>query len=304
MRNTLFSTIALLTGIFLIAGCNQNAKEASENNATPETPRAEIRVTSVRGPAGSLYVDDGGDKGLTVIFIHSFAGDSTHWAAQLEHLRKSRRAIAFDLRGHGQSEPSAKNDYSIDSLASDAEYIVDTLNFDRVVLVGHSIGGAVALAYAGKHPEQVAGLVLVVAPGKVPPAEAQKIIGALESNYDKTMEGYWNQLVTNAQPKVVETLKQGRQKMPQDRSLNLIKATFQYDPSPALRSYQGPKLFVTAPSDNQPYALHNLAAGGEHKVIEGTSHWLQMDKPDEFNRILDEFLASVEAGRSQKAAQN
>lgn len=258
-----------------------------------------MTMKQIKGSAGSLHINDGGAGGLPVVFVHSFAGDVTHWTAQLAHLRKSRRAVAFDLRGHGQSEPSARNDYAIESLAADLAAVVDALQLECFVLVGHSIGGAVALEYAAQQPQRVAGLVLVGAPGKVPTEQAQQILGALATAYEKTMEDYWQQLLAHAQPQVSATLTADKQRMPRDRSLHLIKATFAYDPLPALRKYPGPKLFVTAPNDDQPFALHKLAPDAPHKTIPGTSHWLQMDKPEEFNRILDEFLRAVEAAPAQ-----
>ena len=48
---------------------------------------------TISGPQGTLFVDDGGSGGVPVVFLHSFAGDTTHWTAQLEHLRTNRRAI-------------------------------------------------------------------------------------------------------------------------------------------------------------------------------------------------------------------
>src|ERR1700724_319123 len=101
------------------------------------------------GPAGALAIDDGGRGGLAGVFVHSLAGNSSHWAAQLQHLRPSRRAVALDLRGHGRSEPPKNGDYSIAGMAGDIEAVVDTLKLDRFVLVGHSLGGGVALTYTG-----------------------------------------------------------------------------------------------------------------------------------------------------------
>src|SRR5687768_9563791 len=66
-------------------------------------------IHRIAGPAGTLVVDDGGRGGVPIVFAHSYAGSKTHWSAQLAHLRKSRRAIAFDLRGHGDSSPPADN---------------------------------------------------------------------------------------------------------------------------------------------------------------------------------------------------
>ena len=145
-----------------------------------------------------LHVDDGGAGGMPVVFIHSFAGSSAHWSAQLTHLRHNRRAIALDLRGHGKSALPRDGDYAIVSLASDVAAVVDRLKLKRFVLVGHSMGGAVAIAYAGARPDRVAGLVLVGAPGKVPAGEAQQIIASIEADYDKVMRQYWDKLLTGA----------------------------------------------------------------------------------------------------------
>jgi pimeloyl-ACP methyl ester carboxylesterase len=62
---------------------------------------------------GYIHIDDGGKGGLPVVFAHSFGGNTRQWAAQLDHLRKSRRAIAYDLRGHGRSDAPANHDYDV-----------------------------------------------------------------------------------------------------------------------------------------------------------------------------------------------
>jgi len=74
----------------------------------------EQRMTQISGPAGFLHIDDGGAVGVPVVFVHSFAGSTAHWAMQLAHLRKTRRAVAFDLRSHGQSASPARDDYAVE----------------------------------------------------------------------------------------------------------------------------------------------------------------------------------------------
>ena len=117
----------------------------------------ETAVSRIAGPAGSLHVDDGGWGGVPVALLHSFAGSTRHWASQLDHLRDDRRAIAFDLRGHGESDAPSDGDYTAEALARDVAAVVDTLKLKRVVLVGHSMGGSAAIAYANAHPDRVAG---------------------------------------------------------------------------------------------------------------------------------------------------
>ena len=94
-------------------------------------------------------MDDGGTGGPAVLFVHSLAGGAAHWEAQLEHLRGTRRAVAFDVRGHGGSDRPADGDYAIASLAGDVAAVADGLGLGPFVLVGHSMGGGVALSYAG-----------------------------------------------------------------------------------------------------------------------------------------------------------
>ena len=70
-------------------------------------------------------------------------------------------------------------------------------------------------------------------------------------------------------------------------------STSAFAPLPAIRRYPGPKLFVVTPHGNTPKDLQNLMPEVPNRVMTGTSHWPHMDKPEEFNRLLDEFLAGI-----------
>ena len=275
---------AFIAAVIVMASCAQFLGEDSARSA---------KVERIAGPAGALRVDDGGAGGVPVVFVHSFAGSKAHWAAQLAELRKTRRAIALDLRGHGQSERPAGGDYTVDSLAKDIAAVVDELGLRRFVLVGHSLGGAAAVAYAREHADRVAGLVLVDAPGRTPPAQAREVIGALQSDYDNVTLEYWNKLLAGAQPQVDRRLRDDMKSVPRDAGLSLIRAIFEFDPLPALNAYGGPKLAIVTPHGDTPNDLHKLMADLPHKLIVGTSHWPHMDKPEEFNRMLGEFLATA-----------
>ena len=251
-------------------------------------------VMTITGPAGELYVDDAGSgSGVPILFLHSYAGTSAHWKAQLAHLRPRRRAVAMDLRGHGHSDKPPDGDYSVASIGEDIAAVVDALELRRFVLVGHSLGGAAAAAYVGKHPQRVAGLVLAGAPGKAAPEQAKQVMGALRSDYDKTMAGYWGSLLADAQPEVRDALDAGMRSVDREASLAIISAIFDYDPLPALSGYDGAKLIIDTAHGEGPTSLHKQMPDIKRKVIAGTSHWPHMDKPQEFNRLLDEFLAWI-----------
>ena len=247
---------------------------------------------TIDGPAGQLHVDDGGGgPGVPVLFVHSYAGSAAHWRAQLTHLRPHRRCVAIDLRGHGQSDAPADSDYSMPALAKDIAAVADGLSLSRFVLVGHSMGGAAAAAYVGEQPGRVAGLVLAGSPGKSDPAQAKQIMAALRADYDKTTAGYWNSLFEGAEPAVRDKLEGDMHRVEREPSLAMIEATFAFDPLPALRAYPGPKLIIDTAHGDSDTALYKQMPDITRKVVTGTSHWAHMDKPQEFNRLLDDFLA-------------
>jgi pimeloyl-ACP methyl ester carboxylesterase len=248
---------------------------------------------SLTGPAGAIYVDDGGDGGIPVVFLHSFGGDSTHWASQLDHLRHHRRALAIDLRGHGKSGRPKNLDYSIGAFVRDLEAVVEQLKLQRFVLVGHSLGAAVANAYAAKHPNQVAGVVLVGAPGKVPAEQSKQVMASLETTYNQTMTQYMDRLVADAQPHVRTLLYSQMAKIPREDSIAIIGALFKDDPLPAFERYKGPRLLIYARTPDSQGGLQTLKPDAKQLGFEGTSHWPHLDKPKEFDEALDAFLATV-----------
>lgn len=250
----------------------------------------------ITGPAGALAVDVGGGHAgppgaLPVVFVHSLGGNSSHWAAQLQHLRRNRGAIALDVRGHGQSEPAPDGEYTIAAMAGDVAAAANTLKLNRFVLVGHSMGGGVALAYAGAHPDRVAGLMLVDPIGdgtQIPAAESGSFLAGLERDYVTAIRKYWTE-IGGPDSTVRARLIADLQATPQDAVLEVLRSVMQFDPRPALNCYHGPMLSVVTPYNDQPFSLHRVGSF-PHRIVQDTGHWIQLDKPDELNRMLDEFL--------------
>ena len=105
---------------------------------------------------------DWGTPGLPpVVFLHGGGLNAHTWDLVCAALRRERHCVALDQRGHGESEWSPQMDYSIESHVGDLDAFVHTMGLDRFVLVGMSLGGANALAWAGQHSRRLAGLVLV-----------------------------------------------------------------------------------------------------------------------------------------------
>ncbi len=105
---------------------------------------------------------DWGTPGLPpIVFLHGGGLNAHTWDLVCAALRRERHCVALDQRGHGESEWSPQMDYSIESHVGDLEAFIQTLGLERFVLVGMSLGGVNALAWAGRHSRRLAGLVLV-----------------------------------------------------------------------------------------------------------------------------------------------
>jgi pimeloyl-ACP methyl ester carboxylesterase len=271
-----------------------------KNKSTPKRQEQNVRKTKTTqpvhqllGPVGTLHIDDGGKGETPIVFVHSFGGSTEHWRNQLDHVRKNYRAIALDFRGHGQSERPRELKYAPQDLAQDIAAVVDVLQLDRFILVAHSMGGHAAVAYASQHPDRVAALLLSGTPGKTPEEISKQVTTALESPaYQKVMDDYMQQLLTESRPEVAEAVTKDFKAIPKDETISIIKGLFGFDPLPGLKKYQGPLLLVVSGAESkQPGTLQSQLPTADFKVIDHAGHWTQLDQPEAFNRILDGFLA-------------
>jgi pimeloyl-ACP methyl ester carboxylesterase len=243
-----------------------------------------------------IHAESRGSGGLPVLFAHSFAGDSTHWSNTLDHLKPQRRVVAFDFSGHGRS-PGAVGSYSIAELAKDIGAVADAQQLDSFVLVGHSMGAAVAAEYAGGHAPRVKALVLVdapPAPGAIPPRQIEQMHAAIAKDPFPVIEQFWSQqMFIDTRDEVRQRLLAGLRAMSRRPAAELTDASLDYDARPALSRYPGARFAIVTARNDEPLSLHHATPGFRHVVIRGTGHWIHLDKPEEFNKALDGFLASI-----------
>jgi len=267
----------------------------------PTTKRAQD-VPEEKWIKGRLHLMDSGPKqGEPVVFVHGFACDVSYWSEQMAHVSaQGRRAVALDLRGHGHSASPADGDYSMRGLASDVETSVDALGLPRFVLVGHSLGAAVAGEYAGAHPDRVSALVLVDPAGDNPRLPAEWIDpyrkALATEDYRQAVEQYMTGLVTHARAGVRERVFEGLHRAPRDLVIHGTLTSLDYSVLPALARYRaagGRALTITADQNQGPLTLHALVPDLPRRHIPGTSHYIALDKPEELDRVLDEALSSA-----------
>ena len=245
-----------------------------------------------------LFVDDGGPlQGVPIVLLHSAGGNSGHFAEQIVHLRRTRRAIAVDLRGHGRS-PKAPC-YAVELAAADVAEALTALDLERFVLVGHSWGGAVAVALVGQLKSQVAGLLLLdpASDGRCMPKEiADGLMQSLAYDYVTVVYAYWASMLKEARPEVRERLMREIVAVPREVVVGTLASLLIFDPVSILTQFRGPMRSVITATNDRPDAYHRLVDGLAVTRIEGTGHWLMLDKPDRVNEVIDAFVAEVTGG--------
>jgi pimeloyl-ACP methyl ester carboxylesterase len=283
----------LFGGMLLVLACKCGVCEPGPAGPAPPAKPGPF----VQGPAGKLFIDDGGKGGVPVILVHGLGCDHTVWAEQLQHLRTSRRAVALDLRGYGRSDPDPKGDYSMEAFAADVAAVAERLGISRYVLVGHSMSGPVILACAAAHPDRVAGLLFDDPAGdltQIPKKDSEQWLSSFApGQYEAFREKWFGEMLKPARPevcdKVLGMIRSSKREVVEASARGLAA----YDPKPALRSYAGPMLSVVIQENNEPYSLHKIQPSMKVVVVEGASHWVMMDKPAEFDAALDGFLSGI-----------
>jgi pimeloyl-ACP methyl ester carboxylesterase len=177
---------------------------AEQSRAISETAAGGKKVEYIEvEPGVRLFAQDWG-SGMTIVFIHGWPVSHQNWEYQLTQLpQQGYRCVALDLRGFGDSD-KPWGPHNFDVHADDVKKVLTALNLQNVTLVGHSMGGAIALRYMGRHGDRVAKLVLAGAaaplltrrpdfPQGQDPAAFDGLIAGLNADRPATLEAFGSQ---------------------------------------------------------------------------------------------------------------
>jgi non-heme chloroperoxidase len=249
------------------------------------------------------YVEQGSSTGIPVIFLHGFLDSWHSFARVLPYLPESIHAFSVTQRGHGDASRPTSG-YSIVDFASDLEAFMDALNLVTIIVVGHSMGSAVALRFAIDHPERTAGLVLVGASSTMastPPARSywNSILSGLTDPVDSALvrQTIESGLVQPVPQEFLDSAVQEGMKVPSF----VWRATFESrwrregDFSGELNQILAPTLIMWGDRDarysrSEQDALASAIKGSELVTYAGAGHMLHWEEPHHFSTDLATFI--------------
>lgn len=255
-----------------------------------------LSAASVDGLA--IHSATSGTGPSTLIFIHGWTCDSSSWATQVPAFAKKYRVITLDLPGHGKSASPKDGKFSMDLFARAVEAVRAEAKAERVVLVGHSMGASVIRQYALLYPKRVAGLVAVDGPLDMrgfPPAGFKRPPPIVGAEGQKAREAMIRGMFTPQTPQPLQKQILSTMLAAPDATANGAMAAI-FDPS--LKSndvIKVPALSIVAGTAQIPNAqtTKEVLPNHEWAQVVGTGHFLMMEKPDEFNKLLTAFLAKI-----------
>lgn len=274
-----------------------DSKENGEKRDTMQYLFTEVGGLRVR------YADRGfGDS--VVLLLHGFGGDLDNWMFNLDSLAEKHRVLALDLPGHGQSVKT-NVDPSLSGMATFVRKFLDVLSVSSVHVVGHSMGGAIAMQLASDSPETVKSLGLICSAGLGPDINSDYLRGFVEAQSQQELKLVLQQLFADeslVNLQLVNDLLNYKRIDGVEATLNalsetLISAGEQTFLTDNIVASGIPVLVIWGKQDRiipVSHAQNYSAAGGscvEVEIFDSAGHMVQMEKAYEVNRSLLNFLA-------------
>ncbi len=147
-----------------------------------------------RGAVSLAYEDSGAGDAAPMLFVHGWGCDSSYFSPQHDFFGKTRRIVAVDLRGHGISDAPLQ-EYTVAGFVDDLAWQCRQLDLTRPIVVGHSMGGTIALELAARHPDILAGVILIDSFLFLPPEVVEGLGSAAEGLYGPDYRSVLEQVV-------------------------------------------------------------------------------------------------------------
>lgn len=258
-----------------------------------------IKYYNVESDKIACWVNGDGfdEQAQNLFFIHGSGGDHSSWSFQYAKLNKYFNVIAVDLPGHGNSEGKGKDD--IDEYSRWIKKLLDVLALKNIIIVGHSLGAAIALTFAAEFGSMIRGIAAVGGGLKMPVNPA--IFELLKKEPETAFELMCKfSLAKENRQKLAEPLKKSMVAANIEALYNDLVACDKMDLTDKVKKINLPSLIICGEEDKMtpPQLSRDIAAnihGSKTCFIKGAGHMVMMENPEEFNKALISFAQSIPA---------
>ncbi|MBA7706609.1 3-oxoadipate enol-lactonase 2 [subsurface metagenome] len=273
--------------ILLIVGCAKQGEEP-----------AIIVDSAITADGNAIHYQVQGQGKPALIFIHGWCCDRSYWDAQLPYFAQKYEVVAIDLAGHGESGLDRK-EWTMEAFGEDVVAVINKLNLDQVVLVGHSMGGPVILEAARRMPKRVIGLVGVDTlqnfEDKLTQEQIDDWFTPLRSNFVEATRNFVRTMFTpNSDPALVEKIVADMSSAPQEVGSGALEGYVDFQNNEIIRVLQEVQAPITCINSNQ-YPT-NVETNQQHApsfkamIMSGVGHFNMIEDSETFNRLLEETV--------------
>jgi pimeloyl-ACP methyl ester carboxylesterase len=245
----------------------------------------------------SMACDIGGQGKTLLLFIHGWTCRRAYWQPQLKHFAPLWRVAAPDLPGHGDTGSNGRNNWTVAAFGKDIAECARQLEAEKVILIGHSMGGAVALEAARILKATTTAVILVdtfvIDYGGIDTQTAQQIAAPFESDFNAAIAQLVEQTSTDAtSDSLKKQLVSDMSSADPSWALPVWHDLLSWNPQTAFDELTIPVYAING-SLIPESARARCAPYVRETIISGAGHFLQMENPEKFNQVLEKTLNQI-----------
>jgi len=278
---SLFSFAVFLLSCFMLAGCASVQKHY--------VPSSDDVVISC---------DVQGKGKPALVFVHGWCCDKRYWSYQVPYFAGRHKVVAIDLAGHGASGLGRKR-WTMKAFGADVAAVIEMLKLNQVILIGHSMGGYAIIEAARLEPDRVIGLVGVDTfhnfETEYPRGQIEEFVDGFMENFEENTNQFVRDMFPpGSDPNIVERVSADMSSAPPWVGISALQEYFFYDVKEALKDIRVPIFCI-----NTDLVATDVKAGRRHavsfdvKLMPGLSHFMMIEDPETFNKLLDETISEI-----------